>query len=75
VGSSLTRTGNAPDGAAEVVALEHLHVRHLEGLDVQVVETQQRDGVGEVKAQQERLHKVLRLLQRASVHRVRRSLH
>jgi hypothetical protein len=57
-----------------VVALEHLDVRHLKGLDVQVVETQQRDRVGEVKAEQESFHKVLRLLQSASVHCVRRSL-
>jgi hypothetical protein len=64
--------GNAADGAAHVLALQGLDVLDLKGLDVQVVEAQQGDGVVDVEAQREGLDKVLALLQRVGRRRQRR---
>mmetsp|Transcript_13899 Transcript_13899/g.43429 ORF Transcript_13899/g.43429 Transcript_13899/m.43429 type:complete len:209 (+) Transcript_13899:478-1104(+) len=47
--------GDAPDRAAEVIAVQQLHVRHVEGLDEEVVEPQERERVRHVEAEHEGL--------------------
>lgn len=59
--------GDAADGAGEVVAGEGLDVLDLEGLDVEVVEAEEGDGVVDVEAEGEGAHEVLALLQGAGV--------
>lgn len=41
--------GDAADGAPHVLALQGLHVLDLEGLDVEVVEAEEGDGVVDVE--------------------------
>ena len=67
-------TSNAADRAREVVALEDLHVGHLEGVHEEVLDTKQGDRVGDVEAQKVCTHKVGGLLQRVDVVGVLRRL-
>ena len=55
--------GDAADGAAHVLALQGLDVFDLEGLDVEVVEAEEGDGVVDVEAQREGFDEVFPLLQ------------
>ena len=45
--------GHASDGTGQVIAAQELHVRDLEGLEVQIVQSQERDRVLHLKAQHE----------------------
>ena len=47
--------GDPADGSGKVVASEHLNVRHLEGVDVQVVEPEQGDGIDDLTGETERM--------------------
>eukprot|EP00218_Dolichomastix_sp_CCMP3274_P016814 CAMPEP_0170133438 /NCGR_PEP_ID=MMETSP0033_2-20121228/1299_1 /TAXON_ID=195969 /ORGANISM="Dolichomastix tenuilepis, Strain CCMP3274" /LENGTH=529 /DNA_ID=CAMNT_0010368919 /DNA_START=150 /DNA_END=1741 /DNA_ORIENTATION=- len=60
--------GETPNPTSEMLPAERLlHVFHLEALDIQIVEPQQRNGVRHLKTKDERLDKVGRLLQSARV--------
>ncbi len=60
--------GNTADRAGEVVARQHLHVRHQERLNIQVLQPQQRHSVLDLEAHEEGLDEVLALLDGARVH-------
>lgn len=53
-----------PDRPAQMLAVQRLHVFDLEGLDVEIVEPQQGDGVVDVEAEREGADEVLAFLQR-----------
>lgn len=63
----------AADCSAHVLAVEGLDVLDLEGLDVEVVETEERDSVVDVKSECESGNEVGALLQRAGVDSLGRS--
>lgn len=63
--------GQTADRPVLVVALQRLHVLDLERLDEQVLESQQRQRILDVEAEQESAHKVGRLLQIGDVRRFR----
>ena len=50
------------DCAREVLAVQRLHVTNLKGLDVEVVEPEEGDGVVDVEAEAYRAQKVVALL-------------
>lgn len=55
-------SGDAADGAGKVVAFQRLDVRHFEGFEEKVVETNQSQSVGNVEAEDECAHEVRSLL-------------
>lgn len=59
---------NAPDASAQMVSLQRLHILDFKRLQVQVIETQNRDCILQVEAQHEALEEVRALLNRAHIH-------
>ena len=55
IGGTLTvLAGDAANGAGQMVAVEGLDVLDLEGLDVEVVESEQGDGIVDIEAERKR---------------------
>ena len=64
-------SGDASHGTGQVIAAQEFHIGNLEGFQVQVIESQERDRILNIKAQHECGHEIGALLEGAGIERVR----
>mmetsp|Transcript_4924 Transcript_4924/g.10875 ORF Transcript_4924/g.10875 Transcript_4924/m.10875 type:complete len:227 (+) Transcript_4924:65-745(+) len=68
-------TGDTTNRTGQMIPPQYFHIRHLERLYVQIVQSKQRHGILRLESQHERPHKIRPLLKRRRVRRVPRRLH